>query len=220
MAYDCNGSGARISCNGFIPSAIGTGDFTYTCLVNTRNISGTDQKGVVQTSTISGGLSQSYVDGFLLSFGWGLNGANLTGALGAAVGGVIIGINTAIITTNTWYSVALSRASGLCKLHVNGNLHVSASAPASLPATNICLGGYYSSVYTLVGTIAECAFYSAALTDAEILSLARGFTPDQIRPQSLQFYAPLVRHLQDLRGGRAITNNNGATVATHPRIIT
>lgn len=219
MAYDCNGSGARISCNGFISSAIGTGNFTYTCLVNSRNVLSTTQKGLVQASTISGGLSTSYVDGFSLAFGWGLNGANFTGGFGGVVGGVLIGVNTAIITTDTWYSVALSRASGLCKLHVNGNLHVSASAPNSLPATNICLSGYYDSTYTLVGTVAECAFYSAALTDAEILSLARGFTPDQICPQSLQFYAPLVRNLQDLRGGRVISNN-GATVATHPRIIT
>jgi hypothetical protein len=57
------------------------------------------------------------------------------------------------------------------------------------------------------------------LNSAEITALARGFTADQIRPQSLSFYAPLVRDLQDVRGGLAITNNNGATAATHPRII-
>lgn len=70
------------------------------------------------------------------------------------------------------------------------------------------------------GTIADAAIWSAALTNTEIASLAAGFTPDRIRPQSLQFYAPLVRDLVDVRGGRAITNVNSATVATHPRIIT
>ena len=39
-----------------------------------------------------------------------------------------------------------------------------------------------------------------------------------IRPQSLVFYAPLIRNLIDAKGGRTITNNNGATVAVHPRI--
>lgn len=72
----------------------------------------------------------------------------------------------------------------------------------------------------LSGQIAEAAIWNVALTDAEIASLAAGFTPDQIRPQSLQFYAPLVRDLVDVRGGRTITNVNSATVATHPRIIT
>lgn len=62
--------------------------------------------------------------------------------------------------------------------------------------------------------------WNVALTDSENASLAAGFTPDQIRPQSLQFYAPLVRDLIDVRGGRTITNVNNATVAVHPRIIT
>jgi len=70
----------------------------------------------------------------------------------------------------------------------------------------------------ITGTIAEPAIWNVALTDAEIASLAAGFTPDQIRPQSLQFYAPLVRNLIDVRGGRTITNVGSATVATHPRI--
>ena len=66
--------------------------------------------------------------------------------------------------------------------------------------------------------IAECGIWNAALTAAEIASLAKGMTPDKIRPQSLVFYAPLVRNLQDVKGGLAITNNNAATVAAHPRI--
>jgi hypothetical protein len=39
-----------------------------------------------------------------------------------------------------------------------------------------------------------------------------------VRSRDLSFYAPMVRNLQDLRGGLAITNNNTATVADHPRI--
>lgn len=68
------------------------------------------------------------------------------------------------------------------------------------------------------GLIAEAAVYNAALTAAEIASLAKGMTPDKIRPQNLVFYAPLVRDLIDAKGGRAITNNNAATVANHPRV--
>jgi hypothetical protein len=66
--------------------------------------------------------------------------------------------------------------------------------------------------------IAEVGIWNAALTADEIASLAKGVTCDKVRPQSLVFYAPLVRDLQDVRGGLTITNNNSATVANHPRV--
>jgi hypothetical protein len=66
--------------------------------------------------------------------------------------------------------------------------------------------------------IAEVGIWNAALTAAEVASLAKGMTCDKVRPQSLVFYAPLVRDLQDVRGGLTITNNNTATVAVHPRV--
>ena len=68
------------------------------------------------------------------------------------------------------------------------------------------------------GCLAEVGIWNAALTAAEIASLAKGMTCDKVRPQSLVFYAPLVRDLIDTKGGLTITNNNTATVATHPRV--
>ena len=68
------------------------------------------------------------------------------------------------------------------------------------------------------GELADIGIWSAALTAAEIASLAKGMTCDKIRPQSLVFYAPLVRDLNDQKGGLTITNNNGAPVANHPRV--
>jgi hypothetical protein len=68
------------------------------------------------------------------------------------------------------------------------------------------------------GLIAEVGIWNAALTAAEIASLAKGMTCDKVRPQSLVFYAPLVRDLNDQKGGLTITNNNGATVANHTRV--
>jgi hypothetical protein len=68
------------------------------------------------------------------------------------------------------------------------------------------------------GNIAEVGIWNAALTAEEIASLAKGMTCDKIRPQNLVFYAPLIRDLQDTKGGLTITNNNTATVANHPRI--
>jgi hypothetical protein len=68
------------------------------------------------------------------------------------------------------------------------------------------------------GLIAEVGIWNAALTAAEVASLAKGMTCDKVRPQNLVFYAPLVRDLVDQKGGLTITNNNSATVANHPRV--
>ncbi len=68
------------------------------------------------------------------------------------------------------------------------------------------------------GLLAEVGIWNVALTAEEIASLAKGMTCDKVRPQSLVFYAPLVRNLQDVKGGLTITNNNTATVADHPRV--
>jgi hypothetical protein len=66
--------------------------------------------------------------------------------------------------------------------------------------------------------IADVGIWDVVLSDAEIASLAGGMTCDKVRPQSLVFYAPLVRDLVDVKGGLTITNNNTATVANHPRV--
>jgi hypothetical protein len=60
------------------------------------------------------------------------------------------------------------------------------------------------------------AVWNAALTDAEVAILATGFSPKKVRPQSLVFYAPLVREVRDLVGGVALSDT-GTTVADHPR---
>jgi hypothetical protein len=85
-------------------------------------------------------------------------------------------------------------------------------------ANSILIGARYLLTAYHSGIIAEVGIWNAVLTADEIASLAKGMTCDKVRPQSLVFYAPLVRDLQDVRGGLTITNNNGATVADHPRV--
>jgi hypothetical protein len=67
------------------------------------------------------------------------------------------------------------------------------------------------------GDIAEVGVWQATLTADEIASLADGMTCDKIRPQSLVYYTPLIRDIQDLARGMTLTNTN-STVATHPRV--
>lgn len=78
---------------------------------------------------------------------------------------------------------------------------------------NSTAGGYMN------GSVAEAAAWAAALTAADVAALAKGVSPLKVRPQSLVFYAQLIRQLIDVRGGRSITNSGAATVAAHPRIV-
>ena len=69
------------------------------------------------------------------------------------------------------------------------------------------------------GKLAEFAIWNAALTDAEINSLAKGFKPPRIRPQSLLYYVPLVRNVQEVRSGITFTASaNAPVVFAHPRV--
>jgi hypothetical protein len=131
---------------------------------------------------------------------------------------------TTSATAGTWNHAAGVYASTTSKtayLNAVGNTDTATqgasiiSAPAVLVGArraNGLLGVYYT------GLIAEVGIWDVALTPEEIASLAKGMTCDKVRPQSLVFYAPLVRDLQDVRGGLTITNNNTATVANHPRV--
>lgn len=70
------------------------------------------------------------------------------------------------------------------------------------------------------GRVAEVGIWSVALDDAEIAVLAAGYAPPCVRPQSLVFYAPLIRELNNYRGPVLSNHSTSpATVAVHPRII-
>lgn len=121
---------------------------------------------------------------------------------------------------NTWnhcaslYSSTTSRTSLLDG--ASGTTNTTNTGASSVADMIIASNGSISAL--LNGRMAEVAIWSANLNAAEIVSLAKGFKPTRIRPQSLVFYAPLVRNLQDVRAGLALTNNNTATVADHPRV--
>jgi hypothetical protein len=69
------------------------------------------------------------------------------------------------------------------------------------------------------GQLAEFAIWNVALTADEINSLAKGFKPTRIRPQSLRYYVPLVRDVQELRSGIPFTTSaNAPVVFDHPRV--
>jgi hypothetical protein len=126
-------------------------------------------------------------------------------------------------SANTWFHVAaVEAAANSHKVVFNGT--TSQTLTGSRPPSGInglVIGGDSANGNAsnfMTGQIAEVGIWNVALADAEIASLADGMTCDKVRPQSLVFYAPLVRELIDARGGLTITNNNAATVAAHTRV--
>ena len=132
---------------------------------------------------------------------------------------------SASVSANTWFHAAATISSNRLarRSFLNGTL-VGQSQGSNDPGTStpnsISIGSRIATTQVAFfnGDIAEVGVYNTVLDDSEIASLAKGMTPDKIRPQSLVFYAPLIRDLIDAKGGSTITNNNGATVANHPRV--
>jgi hypothetical protein len=132
---------------------------------------------------------------------------------------------TSGFTANTWmHACGVASSSILRTVYLNGGSSRTNTSSQALTGLNQAsigtqrLSGFPNGTGFMPGLIAEVGIWNAALTAAEATSLAKGMTCDKIRPQSLVFYAPLVRDLIDQKGGLTITNNNGATVANHPRI--
>jgi hypothetical protein len=129
-------------------------------------------------------------------------------------------------TSGQWFHAAFSSTSASTndmKIYANGTQgtnQISGNSPDSVatPFQTFTTGARVGPGAYADSDIAEVGIWSVALTAAEIASLAKGMTCDKIRPQSLVFYTPLVRDLNDQKGGIAITNNNGATVANHTRV--
>lgn len=128
-----------------------------------------------------------------------------------------------VVGTSHRHIAATYSPSTFSRIYVNGSQDAerTSGVPASIADLNLYglqFGGLAGASIFYSGTIAECGIWNAALTAAEIASLAKGMTCDKVRPQNLVFYAPLVRDLIDEKGALTITNNNGATVANHPRV--
>ena len=119
-------------------------------------------------------------------------------------------------TTNWNHAVGLASSTTSRTVYYDGGNSASTSHPHTveeLQFTNmLALEG------ATTGAVAEVAMWNAALNADEVLSLSKGFKPSRVRPQSLVYYAPLIRNVQDIRAARAITDNNIATVAAHPRV--
>lgn len=149
---------------------------------------------------------------------------------GAFAGGTAVASGG--LTSNRWYHVAgifngtLSR---WCFVDgISGTVNTTSRAAFTgsdwtmIGARRGTLGGGFVSTARFNGKIAETAVWTARLTDDEIMSLAKGACPTQVRPQSLEFYAPLVQGTQELmydRGFSGVGAGSFPTKFEHTRIF-
>jgi hypothetical protein len=152
---------------------------------------------------------------------FGANAGDPVGVFDYAGLGPHFAYTTAGYTANTWnHAAGVWTGLNNRTAYINGgNSSTNTSTQNNITLTRSQIGANaVVATNRMNGLIAEVGIWNASLTAAEIASLAKGMTCDKIRPQSLVFYAPLVRDLIDQKGGLTITNNNGATVANHPRV--
>ena len=195
-----------------VPSAVVTGvPLTLACWFNPNNT--TDNMALIFVGQESGAGTQRF---FLQAAGAAAGDPLAADANGTAA------VSSVGFQASTWQHGAAVFASNTSRtVYLNGgnsstntsNISTTSLAVTAIGARWLTTWGQFAS-----SLIAEVGIWNAALTAAEIASLAKGMTCDKVRPQSLVFYAPLIRNLQDVRGGLTITNNNTATVANHPRV--
>ena len=152
-----------------------------------------------------------------------LNSQQVRAGIVEAGGGAAIAQTSGTFSTNTWFHAAgVFESSTLRTAYRDGGN--TGTNTGNVTASNLLFttigGNYFNGAYQSFcsAKIAEVGIWNVALTASEIASLAKGMTCDKVRPQSLVFYSPLTRDLIDYKGGLAITNNNTATVANHPRV--
>jgi hypothetical protein len=122
------------------------------------------------------------------------------------------------------YDGSQSGNSNRLKAYIDGALET-LTFVGTIPATTsnnvaietLRIGRWQSQGAWSTGDLAELGMWQATLTAEEVASLAKGISCDKIRPQSLVYYTPLIRDIQDLARGMTLTNTN-STVANHPRV--
>lgn len=199
MARTCSASGPAYISAGSIPGNVGSADRTVCCWMQTS--------GPVSTRQIF------YREGDNPTGQWFLEiNASTFRITGSAA--IDSGITP---STNTWYHVAAVLSSGTFSIYTDGVFRQNGTITLGTSGTTFFIGAGSGGALPLIGRIAEVAKYNGALSATDIASLAKGLSPKVVRRRNLDFYAPLVREVRDIRNALALTDTGPTTVSDHPR---
>lgn len=133
--------------------------------------------------------------------------------------------STSAITQNQWnHGCAVFAAVDDRRLYYNNDKTTTTNS-RTLPTSNwqyVEIGqiSWTGAHEFISGQVAEVAYWSVALTDAEVATLSKGYSPLFVRPESLIFYSPLIRDRQELIGATTLSDStNSPDISAHPRII-
>lgn len=93
-----------------------------------------------------------------------------------------------------------------------------ASGTANTTSKSVASGTTASVATTGTHYIADLSIWNVALTQDEIMSLAKGFSGSRTRLASLLFHTPLIRARQEIHG-ITLTDVGIPTIESHPPII-
>jgi hypothetical protein len=158
-------------------------------------VSNPAQRGFLQTSDTAGGLKTSYTTGIIINQGSNNVGAGLSGGLTANVAGTNLGSTTAVISTNTWYHIALVRNSGTSTLYVNGTSVGSGTTTGNCSGTYLAIGGYYDTSYLYQGYLDELRITKG------VARYTANFTPQTSEFPNTQFLTQYATKYVGLIGG-------------------
>lgn len=139
--------------------------------------------------------------------------ANQAGTSSVAVGGTV--------TTGTWYHlVGLFSSTVMRKIYVNGVEVGENTVSRTVTSNSLVIGVNHNTTGRLAlnGLVAEMGYWSAALTESEIVSLSKGWPCEMIRPQSLISAPRLIADVNDRYRTWTKVGTGGAAGA-HPRMI-
>lgn len=146
---------------------------------------------------------------------------------GGGTGSDAIG-STAVTDSSRWYHVAAVFASSTSrKVYVDGVLEATDTTAVTTTSLNrYAIGARGAPVPTwgayASSKIAEVGVWNVALTDAEVLQLAKGANPQWIQPTALKSYVPLWTGLSpdpDLKGGTIGLTNSPTQSTDHPPVF-
>lgn len=214
MAQSFNGSSQMLKARAVTGEWATAWPITMFCRAKSTNTTGEQVAlGYVQ--------SNSPYNGLLMGFNGHVGGD----PLGFSRFGVV-GVNSSVgYTSGVWRSWA-GRASSntVFDIDAEGTVDTGATTSVSWPASafDVEIGSRLTPSISLPlnGDVASVAMWNVSLTDADEAQLIAGFSPRRVRPQSLVFYAPLVRELvapKFASAGVTWTNTGAVAASAHPR---
>ena len=199
MAYQFAAASSQYLSNNSSPLGSAPASFTLASIVN----------GAAQDGTFVVSLGSPTSNNPVIALATGASVANQNTShlrgfirrndLSYVSGNAVAGGAAGIAFNGSDNAIAMTYDGSNAATYVNGAVETNVSgAISTLSGLNrFAIGGLLRNSFAgaFNGRIAEVGIWNVALTAEEIASLAKGMTCDKVRPQSLVFYAPLVRNL-------------------------